>query len=238
MPFHSSPSTKYDGAKIVPWSVTLVFFTLSTPAQAMLINSANLMGGSSEPDGSRGFGRVHLDAGLPLGGIGDMGLFVADSSNTGVSQGTEDTYTFKTVDGDTGELRATLAWIDPPATTSSSSQLMHDLDLLVSSPSGQTYTMWSSGETDTSNVIERVVVSADDFDGEESGTWTISVSANDIVTESQPYSLVVTGPFGNGTVVDDSSMAAASLYRSVALVKSVLWMCVGLASALLAASCM
>ncbi len=54
----------------------------SPTQQATLINSANLMGGNSEPDGFRGFGRVHLDAGLPLDGTGALGLLVVDSNTT------------------------------------------------------------------------------------------------------------------------------------------------------------
>lgn len=61
----------------------------------MLINSANLMGGSSEPDGERGFGRVHLEAGMPLGGDANKTLFVAESSVTDLSEFTQDNYTFE-----------------------------------------------------------------------------------------------------------------------------------------------
>lgn len=200
----------------------------------MLINSANLMGGSSEPDGSRGFGRVHLEAGLPLEGLGDMGLFVADSSNASVAQEAVDTYIFETADGDSGEFRATLAWIDPPATTSSAAQLVHDLDLAVLSPSGKTYTMWTSGETDTSNVIERVIVSEGDFGLEEAGNWTVLVTANALSTESQSYSLAVTGPFGKGTIVDSS--LAASVHHVGEPVASVFWGLLAVVSALLVAS--
>lgn len=108
----------------------------------MLVNSANLMGGSSEPDSHRGFGRVHLEAGLPLPGVGDIGLFVVDAFNASIEGGATDAYTFETIDSDAGEFRATLAWIDPEASTLSSVQLVHDLDLSVTSPSGNTYVMW------------------------------------------------------------------------------------------------
>lgn len=176
------------------------------------------MGGSSEPDGFRGFGRVHLEAGLPLAGIGNRGLLVIDSSAALVSEGSAIHYTFRTHrnDNDAGEIRATLAWIDPPASTLSSKQLVNDLDLAVTAPSGNRYTMWLGGRADATNVIERVIVSASDFAAEESGTWTITVSANELSTDSQSYSLVVSGPFGHGTtvgVVEDYS--AASLNHAV-----------------------
>ena len=60
----------------------------------MLINSADLMGESSEPDGFRGFGRVHLEAGMPLDGRDNMALFVADAFETELDEYTIDEYHF------------------------------------------------------------------------------------------------------------------------------------------------
>lgn len=158
--------------------------------QALLINSANLMGGSSEPDGFRGFGRVHLEQGMPLGGEGSLVLFVADAASTSIPEISEHEYRFE-VDGSAGlDFRATLSWIDPAATSLSVKQLVHDLDLAVSSPSGSRHTMWQSGVADDSNVNERVIVDASDV---ESGTWTVSVRSNSLTTEFQSYSLVVNG---------------------------------------------
>ena len=159
--------------------------------QALLINSANLMGGSSEPDGVRGFGRIHLDAGMPLAGNGSLVLFVADSYNTTIPELTRQEYNF-TIDGDAGlDLRATLSWIDPPtASTFSAVQLVHDLDLAVVSPSGVKHTMWASGDPDVTNVNERVVVDVADV---ESGVWRVWVWANRLGTDVQSYSLVVNG---------------------------------------------
>lgn len=131
--------------------------------QALLINSANLMGGSSEPDESRGFGRVHLAPGMPLGGgtpENPRALFVADAvaHNTSTSELAATDYPFR-VDCAAGvDFRATLSWIDPPASALSAVQLLHDLDLAVFSPTGVRYSMWHSGETDSVNVNERVVV--------------------------------------------------------------------------------
>ena len=182
------------------------------------------MGGSSEPDGDRGFGRVYLEEGLPLKGAGHRGLLVVDSSTASIVEGTKVDYTFVTdgSDDDAGEIRATLAWIDPEASAVSTKQLVHDLDLEVIAPSGTSYTMWDD-RSDSDNVIERVIISAEDFAAEESGTWTVSVSANELSTESQPFSLVVWGPFGDGDdiavdgdgffVGDDSAAASASHVR-------------------------
>lgn len=164
--------------------------------QALLINSANLMGGSSEPDGFRGFGRIHLEAGMPLGGEDGLALFVADSSTTDISTGNLHEYLFD-VDADAGlDFRVTLCWIDPPASSISATQLVHNLDLYIVSPSGESYTMWGSNIVDTKNVNERVIIDADDV---ETGTWTVWVWSNTLTTNTQSYSLVVNGAISPGT---------------------------------------
>ncbi len=173
-----------------PPALAFYFPPVAVPRKALLINSANLMGGSSEPDGMRGFGRVHLEAGMPLAGNGSLVLFVADAANTSISELTRQEYNF-TVDGSAGlDLRVTLSWIDPPVATFSAKQLAHDLDLSVISPNGTRYTMWDSGETDTVNVNERVIVDAGDV---ESGAWLVWVWAKALGTPFQNYSLVVNG---------------------------------------------
>lgn len=166
------------------------------------------MGRPSEPDGYRGFGRIHLETGMPLDGEGSLALFVADAGDTSIPESSETEYNLD-VDADAGlELRATLSWIDPPATTISGSQLVHDLDLTLISPDGTTHTMWSSGEKDTANVNERVVADPADI---VSGTWKVLVSSNSFSTaEEQSYSLVVNGainPSSGGVFVGTLSSA-------------------------------
>lgn len=163
------------------------------------------MGDGSEPDGDRGFGRVHLETGVPLNGESDIGLFVADSNWTAITSDSTVSYYFAIYEHDVGEFRATLTWMDPPSATISSVQLQHDLDLKVTSPDGTVYTMWLSGEADSANVIERVIVPSADVEA-SNGTWIVTVTSG-ILTEngSQAYSLVVTGPFGSGNDINKSS---------------------------------
>lgn len=166
--------------------------------QALLINSANLMGGSTEPDGFRGFGRVHLEAGMPLNGEGSMALFVADANTTSISELTRDEYAFD-VDGTAGEeLRVTLSWIDPPTSAFAAKQLLHDLDLSVISPAGERYTMWRTGVVDSVNVNERVIIPSG-IVASNSGTWEVWVWAKRLSTERQAYSLVVNGAISPST---------------------------------------
>lgn len=157
------------------------------------------MGGSSEPDGARGFGRIHLEMGMPLGGEASLVLFVADAANTSIPEFSQHDYVFEVDAGAGLDFRATLSWIDPPTFASAKVQLVNDLDLAVVSPSGTTHTMWASGVADTANVNERVIIAAEDM---ESGNWTVRVSAETLTTELQRYSLVVNGaivPAGGST---------------------------------------
>lgn len=159
--------------------------------QAMLINSADLMGESSEPDGFRGFGRVHLEGGLPMGAEGDLALFVVDAFDTDIEERTIHEYRFELLPNTGLELRATVSWLDPPVSAEASQQMLNDLDLTLVAPDGITlYRMWSDG-ADVKNVNERVIVSSSVA---TSGTWTVAVSCLELTTETQPYSLVVTGP--------------------------------------------
>lgn len=100
----------------------------------MLINSANLMGQGPEPLPYRGFGRVHLEAGMPLNGEGAMALYVQDSSEL-VSSETRDTLFEVDADADL-DLRATISWIDRAASSLSAVQLVNNLDLRGESEDG------------------------------------------------------------------------------------------------------
>ncbi len=177
------------------------------------------MGGESEPDGFRGFGRVHLEAGMPLAGEGDLACFVADANGTSITGLTRHEYSFDVDAGAELDFRATLSWIDPAANTMSVKQLVHDLDLAVVSPSGVRHTMWLSGVTDTVNVNERVIVNAADV---ESGTWSVWVWAKSLTTDEQSYSLVVNGAISpaGGVVVTESSSSTPSANVWIPLVLS------------------
>lgn len=155
----------------------------------MLINSADLMGGSAEPDAFRGFGRIHLEEGMPMGGHGEAALFVADALSTSIEQDATDVYMFD-VDATAGrDFRATLSWVDPPSTTYSTRHLLHDLDLVVTDPNGTVHRMWGD-VLDTVNVNERIIVPAEKV---LNGSWTVEVSVEALTTPTQSYSLVVNG---------------------------------------------
>lgn len=179
------------------------------------------MGGSSEPDGYRGFGRVHLEMGLPLNGAGDTALFVADAQDTSIADGDTTDYLFDVSPSDELDFRATLSWIDPPATSLTAAQLVNDLDLSVIGPDGTEYTMWVSGEADDANVNERVIVDAAEV---QSGTWTVRVSANALSTDEQAYSLVVNGAISpaSGEGADPASSSSVRYSSRAGLLASLL----------------
>ncbi|CAM9519334.1 unnamed protein product [Ectocarpus fasciculatus] len=188
------------------------FSPMATTVKAMLINSANVMGGGNEPDTERGFGRIHLEAGMPLDGAGDMALFVADSSDHMVYSNGKIKFNFN-VDPDAGlELRATLSWNDPAASSLSGDQLVNDLDLRVYAPDGTKYCMWDNNCWDTSNVNERIIVPAEDV-AQFSATdmWEVRVRGRDFtVGDTVDYSLVVTG-----AISPPSSGSAATAVAAV-----------------------
>lgn len=51
-------------------------------AQAMLIHGANAMGGNTDPDGDRGFGRIHLESAMPFEGEELWALYVEDDDGS------------------------------------------------------------------------------------------------------------------------------------------------------------
>lgn len=162
---------------------------------------------------------------MPLKGEGDLLLFVADSGVASLGEDTQASYAFQvassggsgngsdnaTSSTQTGyEIRATLSWLDPPAPAMAARPLLHDLDLTVVSPRGQAYVMWmGSGERDDRNVNERVVVPVEN--ASEAGTWTVFVDSGSLTTESQSYSLIVTGPFSAEDGVEVTGAAASPL---------------------------
>ena len=63
-------------------------------------------------------------------------------------------------------------------------------------PNGEKFYMWADNPHDTVNVNERVIVSAEDVAANGSGNWEVRVRSRNLATDSQTYSLVVTGAIG------------------------------------------
>jgi hypothetical protein len=178
--------------------------------KAMLVNSAADMTDTAPiPASCQGWGRVLLDDALFFQGDArrlwvrdDQAGFPRGSSNEGR------TFSF-TVD-DPEPLKVTLAWSDFPSTPAASVNLVNDLDLIVTGPSG---TVWrgnvfsggrsvAGGTADRRNNLEQVLLPHP-----AKGTYTVTVRSATVPEGPQPYALVVTGDVegdgGNTLFFDD-----------------------------------
>jgi PKD repeat protein len=147
------------------------------------------------PNNHEGWGRIDL-----AGSVDGTAEFI--DSVTGLTTGLESVYTFE-VDG-SADFKATLVWSDYPSTEVAAVNLVNDLDLTVTAPSGTTYAGnvfsggWSisGGSSDQTNNVENVFVAS-----AAPGTWTVTVSAPNVPMGPQPFGLVVDGagsaPGGN-----------------------------------------
>lgn len=82
-------------------------------------------------------------------------------------------------------------------------------------PDGEAnFHMWIDGSEDTSNVNERVIVSAYELSALGSGTWSVVVESKDLATDDQDFSLVVTGAI-SPVEVDAAEAASAGTVSDV-----------------------
>lgn len=168
--------------------------------KATLVNSAiNMTGTTAIPANCQGWGRVLLENALFFTGQARE-LWVRDD-NTGFATGStaEQTWTFTVGSGE--PFKATLAWTDFPSTPAASVNLVNDLDLTVTGPTG---TIWrgnvfasgqsaTGGSSDRRNTLEQVLLNAP-----AAGTYTVSVKAFNVPSGPQPFALVVTGDVAAG----------------------------------------
>ncbi len=196
--------------------------------KATLINSAREMTGygaygNSEafyPNNEQGWGRVTLDDALYF--RGDSSKLFVDDNSSGLSTNTS--YDYRISVGDPSvPLKVTLVWSDYPGMPFTNPNLVNDLDLTVTSPSGTIYrgnayygsnpgqSEPDSTRVDHVNNVESVLV----ITGTSQGVWQIRVSGSNVPQGPQPYAVVVTGGLvGNlGTVKLDKGH-----YQSSALV--------------------
>ncbi len=134
-------------------------------------------------------------------GRGDAGFMLAaapydlwiDDHTTGLSTGESVNYTHTParpleVVTSTYPVRVMLAWTDPPASLSAASQLVNDLDLVVTGPGGATYYGNDVATGDRINNVEGVVINDPPL-----GQYSVQVTAFNVPVSAQPYALVVAG---------------------------------------------
>ena len=152
--------------------------------------------GNTGPDYQFGYGSVRAKNSVDFLRNGTL-------TEEQISQG-EDKLFFVSVPPGTSELKATIAWDDPPGAPNTAPELVNDLDLVAISPGGgTTHYPWTLDPTpgnegnpavrtqpDRANNIEQVVV-----DSPVAGTWTIQVSGYSVPTGPQVFSLATTPDF-------------------------------------------
>ncbi|NNF63083.1 MAG: S8 family serine peptidase [Acidimicrobiia bacterium] len=151
------------------------------------------------PNSHEGWGRIDL-----ANAVDGSAEFV---DAAGLTTGGSDTYNYTATAG--GVFKVTLAYSDFPSTATASSNLVNDLDLVVTAPDGTTTYVgnnfssgWSQtgGSEDRTNNVENVYIQA-----ASSGTYTVEVVGFNVPFGPQPYALVVdggaTGPVDNPPTV-------------------------------------
>ena len=161
--------------------------------KALLILGAQDVGARDIPNMDEGWGRVNLRNSLaPPDG---QGVWVDDRSLLSAT-GNSKTYEFE-IDSGGDQFKAVLAWSDEYASTWSSTQLVNNLDLIITDPNGQTYLgndfangrSTTGGSADSVNNVEVVLI-----DSAIIGTWTVEVrDANHGGSRAQPFSIAIMG---------------------------------------------
>jgi len=169
--------------------------------KASLLNSTVPMEDvANYPNERTGWGLVQLNNTLFLEDSPRQ-LFIADVRNSnGLLTGESQAYEIN-VDSYAQPLKITLAWTDPPANLYATGKaLVNNLDLVVTSPNGESYLgniNFSQGFSepvapdtigDDCNNVEMVIIETP-----AQGVWTITVRATAVNRKRQGYAIVVTG---------------------------------------------
>ncbi len=165
-------------------------------AKATVINSAVDMADENNdgvndndfpiPNVHEGWGRINLDAAT------DGTIAFVEEAASGLSTGGSQVFN---VTSTGGPLKVTVVWTDYPSTDTASINLVNDLDLTVSGPSGTFLGNvfsggWSAtgGTADRRNNVENVYIQTP-----AAGTYAVTVNAFNVPNGPQKFALVVDG---------------------------------------------
>ncbi|MEM9083727.1 MAG: S8 family serine peptidase, partial [Planctomycetota bacterium] len=165
--------------------------------KATLLNSTVDMSGiAGFPNGTEGWGRLHLSRSLFLS-PGDRALFIDDRWNKeGLVTGSVVEHKIEVANA-AEPFAVTLVWTDPPASAGALSVAINNLDLELVSPSGERYLgnvfgenahSTPGGTSDSLNNVEQVRILQP-----ETGEWTIQVLGTNIQQAEQGFALVASG---------------------------------------------
>jgi len=176
--------------------------------KAVLLNGTNSIS-TNWPNTGTGWGRAWLDGNLwfkdtmPNGDDSRRLRLFERPNSAGLETSDVNEYTIANV-GAGVELRATLAWFDPPAAPGSASTLINNLDLEVVGPDSTVYlgNHFSGGVTTPGGTADaKDTVEAVRFTTPAAGSYTFRVKATDVPgdgtsgSDRQGYALAVSGAF-------------------------------------------
>eukprot|EP00594_Rhizosolenia_setigera_P008543 CAMPEP_0178964278 /NCGR_PEP_ID=MMETSP0789-20121207/15576_1 /TAXON_ID=3005 /ORGANISM="Rhizosolenia setigera, Strain CCMP 1694" /LENGTH=921 /DNA_ID=CAMNT_0020649011 /DNA_START=39 /DNA_END=2804 /DNA_ORIENTATION=+ len=145
-------------------------------------------------DNNQGFGLINLSKTLPLSMNGTLpfNAFVVDREVLN----DQATKSFMFPMCNTTDFRVTLTWFDPPSHLGCNKCLLNDLDLKVKFAATDEPVFYPNGKNskDSLNNVERIVVSSNEI--MEGDVLEVSVSAANLATDMQKFSLAATGCFG------------------------------------------
>lgn len=188
----ATPALAGVGALVVQqWRATYGAGTRPLPhaMKALLAQSAADLGNPG-PDYAFGYGQPNAQTAVDIVRAGN--LIQTDT----VANGATDTWYF-TTDG-TSAPRVTMAWSDPDAARNSATQLVNDVDLVVTRPDGTVHRPQvldpanpnnnSTEGDDNLNVMEMVLGQA------QEGTWKVEVVGSNVPTGPEQYTLITPTP--------------------------------------------
>ena len=184
--------------------------------KALMILGAQDIGSRDVPNMDEGWGRIDLKSTLaPNNG---RGIWVDDRSVLS-STGNSKSYSFDITTANQ-PFKAVLAWSDERGSRFSNTQLVNNLNLLVTTPSGVEYkgNEFSQGRSiqggnyDSLNNVEVILV-----DSAEMGLWTVKVTdAGHSGSKAQPFAIAVSG-VGVNDLRPDPSPVLSSFQTDIAI---------------------
>ncbi|MHB9036034.1 MAG: S8 family serine peptidase [Armatimonadota bacterium] len=161
------------------------------------------------PDFVQGWGRMNIQKSLAADPP-EVTEFADETS--GLSTGGYREYRYSVVDGSV-PFKVTLVWTDYPGAVHAAKELVNDLDLAVTSPTGTTYS--PSGSPDRLNNVEQVLVGSP-----EVGVYTVRVTGYNVPMGPQDYALVISGgmpvTYISGTVTSTTGAAVQGASVNIA----------------------
>ncbi|MEW5760607.1 MAG: S8 family serine peptidase, partial [Candidatus Thermoplasmatota archaeon] len=189
----SCPIVAGSAAVVIDYYKTVYGITPS-PAlvKALLINGADPIPGYTYPGNAQGWGMVNIVKSVIQ--KGSYKIF-DDDQKTLLNKDDTSVYTANVLSSE--PLKISLVWTDKPASVNANPALVNDLDLIVTSPNGDTYygNVFSNGESvkggkaDSINNVEGFYLKAPQI-----GNWTITVTGKNVPLGPQDYAIVISGP--------------------------------------------